>query len=244
MLRCTLSKFVRSPLRVLRNGFYKVFIGPARYAKGDDYDAERYWRDRFGRHGLSLQGAGDEGLSEEDNRRAYEAAARQLADVCRQEGVDLARACVLEIGVGTGFYTQWLAGAGVARYVGLDITDALFPSLAARHPGFRFIKQDVTQQAVEGKFDAVFMIDVIEHIVTEEKLTAAMEHVKACLAPGGVFFLTGVQQRHGKSLFYVYCWAPDDIRKRFEGYDCKGPIPYFANNLMIFRKPAQVKTAS
>jgi len=238
LLRNMVAKFLRNPLLVIRNAVYKLTVGRLKYAKGDDYDAERYWRDRFDKYGLSLQGAGDEGVDAEGNRRAYEAAIRQLADLCRQEGVDFARASVLEIGVGTGFYTQWLEQAGVTRYVGLDITDTLFPALTAKHPGFRFIKQDVTQQAIAGTFDAVFMIDVVEHIVTEEKLTAAMEHVKGCLAPGGVFFLTGVQQRHGKSLFYVYCWVPEDIRKRFDGFPCKGPIPYFGNNLMIFRKPA------
>lgn len=236
MLKYAISRLLRNPFIFIRNALYKTLIAPLKYSHGDDYDAGRYWRDRFAKHGTSLRGPGDEGLSEEDNRKAYDEAGRLFIELCAREGIDFENAVVLEIGVGTGFYTGLLRQAGVRKYFGVDITDVLFPGLSEEYPDFEFTRKDVTSDGIEGKFDLIVMMDVVEHIVNESKLTSTMENIKGCLSEGGVFILSGIREKAKKHLFYNYSWPPDEIIQRFPGYDVKGPIPFRENNLMIIRK--------
>lgn len=174
-----------------------------KYGAGNDYDAAKYWHDRFSKYGLSLKGAGNEGISEEENEKIYAEAAKVFTDLCRKEDIDFHNVSVLEIGCGTGFYTQLLHDLGVKSYTGVDITDVLFPKLRKKFPRFKFIKKDVTSDKLEGKYDLIIMIDVIEHIVKESKLSFAMENVKNCLSHNGVFIVTPIMKVSKKQLFYL-----------------------------------------
>jgi len=151
--------------------------------------------------------------------------------------VDFPTARVLEIGCGTGHYTGLLADLGVSNYVGLDITDVLFPELHERFPQFDFVKQDITTHRVDGKFDLIVMIDVIEHIVEDEKLSSAMEHVKDALAPSGVVVLAPVMQKARDHLFYVRFWSLEELRERFPAHLIGDPKPFRAGGILTIRKP-------
>jgi len=219
--------------------FYKLLIAPLKYRSGNGYDARRYWQDRFERYGFSLKGVGDEGLSEAENEKMYKEAGRVFLDMCRREGVDFSSARVLEIGCGNGFYTGLLAGQGVSRYTGVDITDVFFPELRKRHPGFEFRRLDVTADKLDGEFDLVVMIDVIEHITEADKLRAALEQVKTCLAAGGVFVVAPVLERGRRSLFYVRFWGREDIQKSFGGCSQGESVPFRYSRMLAIRKPIQ-----
>lgn len=232
-----LSKLRNDPFGFVRRAFYKLFIAPLKYRSKNGYDAQRYWRDRFEKYGLSLRGVGDEGLSEEENRKMYEEAGRNFLSLCQQEGIDFPSVSALEIGCGSGFYTGLLAEQGVGRYTGVDITDVFFPELCQRHPGFEFRRLDVTRETIAGKFDLVAMIDVIEHITDEGQLAAAFEHVKQCLAPGGLLVLAPVSARGRRSLFYVRFWELDDIKSSFHGYRFSELLPFRYSNMVAIRKP-------
>ena len=236
MLPYFLRKFIRNPFLTTRNAIYKVFIAPLRYRRGRGYDAEGYWRDRLSKYGMSLQGVGDEGLSEEENRREYEAAADAFRALCREEGLNLQEAAVGEIGVGTGFYADVLAGAGVKSYVGTDITEVLFAGLKEKHPTFTFLRRDITAEAMDGEYDLVVMMDVVEHIVEEEKLEAAMRHVRGAIKQGGVFILSGVREETRRFLFHYHGWSAGDILKHFPGCAHKGPMRYRNNYVLVIRR--------
>ncbi len=208
-----------------------------KYRTKDGYDAARYWGDRFARYGTSLKGVGDEGLSEQNNRAMYEKASTAFLDLCRQEGINIAGARVLEIGCGNGFYTGLLKEQGASNYLGLDITDALFPTLAERFPDFRFIRRDITADTLEGEFDLILMIDVIEHIVSEEKLDFAIHNVQRCLAANGRFIVAPVTAQGRHSLFYVRFWTVEDIKKRLSVCQFGEPKPFRDDSLLIARKP-------
>lgn len=201
MLKDILSRFKKDPLDFIRRALYKTIIGPLKYGEGNDYDAARYWRDRFSKYGQSLSGAGDEGQSEEENEKMYAEAAKVFTDLCRKEGVDFQSVSILEIGCGTGFYTQLLHNLGVKSYVGVDITDVLFPELRKKFPQFRFVRKDITSDKIEDMFDLIVMIDVIEHIVKESKLSFAMENVKNCLLANGNFIVSPIMDLSKRHLF-------------------------------------------
>lgn len=220
------SNLKTAPLGFVKRGLYKTMIGPIVYGQGDDYDAGKYWSERFSKYGQSLQGVGNEGISEQENERAYAEAAKLFLDVCHREHIDFQSARVLEIGCGTGFYTQMLYSLGVRKYLGVDITDVLFPVLRKRFSQFNFVKKDITIDKIEGEFDLIVMIDVIEHIVKHSKFTAAMKNIKSCLAPQGVFVVAPLAEVKRKELFYVNFWAVDNLQTEFTGHSFGGLVPF------------------
>jgi 2-polyprenyl-3-methyl-5-hydroxy-6-metoxy-1,4-benzoquinol methylase len=208
-----LGKRTRNPFGFLRRVIEKAILGPRRYGRGDDYDAAAYWRDRFDKYGQSLRGAGHEGLSEDVNRDMYEEAAKVFADLCRKESLDYSSARVLDIGCGNGFYAGLLSGLGVREYSGLDITDVLF--------------------------ELILMIDVVEHIVTEPKLSRAMANVKRVLAPGGLFVISGLRETGRRKLFYVRSWSLEEIIKEFPGYQIGEAVAFRDSTIIPIRKPKE-----
>lgn len=235
-MREVLSKLRRHPVGTVVRGLQKTVLDRRRYGTGAGYDASRFWSDRFSRYGTSLKAAGDDGLSEAENRAMYAEAARVFTEVCLSEGVDFQNARVLEIGCGTGSYARVLQDLGVRSYVGVDITDVVFPELWKAYPDFEFVQRDITAEGVEGTFDLVFMIDVLEHIVEPDRLTRAMENVSDALAEEGVLVLAPLLEESRRHLYYVRFWSIEDIRARFPGYTIGEPRPFRMGNIVAIRK--------
>jgi SAM-dependent methyltransferase len=235
-MREVLFKLRRHPVGTVVRGLQKTVLDRRRYGTGAGYDASRFWSDRFSRYGTSLKAAGDDGLSEEENRAMYAEAARVFTEVCLSEGVDFQNARVLEIGCGTGSYARVLQDLGVRSYVGVDITDVVFPELRKTYPDFEFVQRDITAEGVEGTFDLVFMIDVLEHIVEPDRLTKAMENVSDALAEEGVLVLAPLLEESRRHLYYVRFWSIEDIRARFPGYAIGEPRPFRMGNIVTIRK--------
>ena len=213
-----LRRLLRDPLGTAARAWHKLVIAPRRYAIGDDYDAARYWEERFRRHGPSLASVGDEGMSEAEIRAAYASQAGEIFGMLERAGVGIAGSRLLEIGCGNGYYAEQLRARGLAQYQGLDITDAFFPLLREKFPGFRYVRGDITADKIEGEFDVVLMVDVIEHIVTEDKLRSALANVGAMTARGGVLVLAPVAPRGRRSLFYVRFWSQDEVVGALPGF--------------------------
>jgi SAM-dependent methyltransferase len=234
-----LSRFAKDPLGFIKRVFYKLFIGPVKYGKGNDYDAARYWDDRLGKYGDSLKGAGDEGKSDTDNLAEYELDKRLFLEKCDREHVDYKNTSVLDIGCGTGFYTDILMRMGIKNYTGVDITDTLFDKHHKNFPDFKFIKKDFTAEKHEGKYDLIIMIEVLEHVINDDKLSVAMDNVKNCLAENGIFIVSSIWKKGGKHMFYVRKWTLDEIKQRFEGYQISEMTPFRSSNMISIRPPAK-----
>lgn len=218
-MRDALRRFLRRPVGTLARAFDKLLIAPRRYAVGDDYDAARYWEDRFRKHGPSLASVGDEGMNETEIRSAYGSQAGEVFAMLERAGIALAPARLLEIGCGNGYYAERLRERGVTRYQGMDITDAFFPLLRERFPGYDYAKGDISAVSLAGAFDVVLMIDVIEHIVTGAKLDSALANVSAMTARGGVLALAPVAPRGRRSLFYVRFWSESEVLRALPGFE-------------------------
>lgn len=231
-----LLKLRNNPWGLVKRALYKTIIGPFKYGKGDDYYAFRYWHDRLSKYGASIVGVGDEGLSEKENESSYGEDIKVFLDVCRREGIDFNSVAVLEIGCGNGMYTRELHALGVKQYTGIDITDVLFNRLTRQFDQFGFVRKDISEDKIEGKFDLIAMISVIEHIVNDKKLDFAVENIKECLSDKGVLIVgpvTAVNKRH---LFYMKSWSLENMKKRFSGYTSGKPVPFRRDFLMTIRK--------
>lgn len=230
------SKFKKNPLGFIKRVLYKLIIGPLKYSTGDDYKACKYWHDRFSKYGQSIRGSGDEGLSEEENKKMYTEAAKVFTDLCQKQKINFKNVSVLEIGCGSGFYTGLLYNLGVRNYLGVDITDVLLPELKEKFPKFRFNKKDITSDKIKGKFDLIVMIDVIEHIVNEVKFSCAMENIKNCLSERGMFIIAPIMRVSKKRLFYIRLWSLQDIKQKFSGYIFGELLPFRNNHIFTIRK--------
>ena len=214
------ERVARGPMGLVARVVYKLTLGRVKYGRGSDYDAERYWTDRFKKAGFSLRGPGHEGLSEEANRNMYMEAAEHFTQFCEEQGITCDNKRVLEIGCGNGFYTNLIAQLSpTVDFTGIDITDVLFPVLKNRHPSFKFIKADVTEPWQDlGPFDVIVMIDVLQHIVTDDRFRTTMANIKRWLTPGGTFIVGPIASVGRKELFYVRWWSVRSLRQAFQGY--------------------------
>jgi len=68
------------------------------------------------------------------------------------------------------------------------------------------------------------MIDVIEHIVTEEKLAFAMQNIQFCLKKNGILMLSPIMKSSKKRLFHLHSWTLSDIK------------PHFSETAFLFRE--------
>lgn len=234
-----LQSFLRNPLGFVGRAVYKATIGRWKYASGAGYDAERFWGDRFRKHGLSLVGPGHDGYSPEENERSYREAAEVFIGVCREAGIDLAGSRVLEVGCGTGFYAGVFRSANVAEYHGVDITDVLFADLRQQFPGFHFHKVDIAGGSlpIDKTFTLITMIDVAQHIVSRERLHAALDAVDRHLAPGGRFIVTTeIERKPAFHAFYETQWVLEDLSERLAGWSFGRPRPFRDKHIVCATK--------
>lgn len=234
-----LTKLSKHPLAALRRACYHLTVGRLRYSRGKDYDARRFWSDRFDRYGLTLTAVGDEGLSEEENRRRHEAARALILDHCMELDINLASTRVLDIGCGTGFFAEAMRFAGCTDYTGVDITDVLTKQLEQDYPEYAFlcmdITSDITSEEVRGTYDLILMVDVIQHILSPEKLGVAIANAVTCLADGGTLILAPVGKTSNRVplLYFVRTWSLDEVMGHIGAAAGVGKMPYRDNTFML-----------
>jgi SAM-dependent methyltransferase len=242
MAGSVIRNFLQSPLKYPLLVFRKLFIYPFRYRKGEGYQAARYWDERLKKYGTGLKGVGEEGRSEADNQKRYERVCGVFREVCKSVMQQPASVRVLEIGCGTGRMTRVLYDLGVQQYRGIDITDALFPELerAFHDRAYTFHRADLTRDFIEGSYDVVVIIDVIEHIVEDERFRFGMENLKRVLVPGGRLIIAPLVAQNKKIQFYERHWSKADLEAHFEGWrasDLRVWEPGFSE-IAVFEKPA------
>jgi SAM-dependent methyltransferase len=154
----------------------------------------QYWEARaarFGRVAAGLPAVCSYGMprlyNEAIHACQYRALARHLAAY---------RGCsILDVGCGVGRWSLQLARRG-NRVVGVDLSPTMIE--VARENAARegadcdFRVADVTQLALATRFDAIFAVTVLQHVVADDLFDASLRNLAEHLKPGGTMVLLEV----------------------------------------------------
>jgi len=157
------------------------------------YRPREFWERRL-REQFDLRGTGETGLSLAYNRACYDLRRRQLQRVLRREGIVVRGKRVLDVGCGTGFFTEFYLQNG-ALVTGLDITAASVDRMRDRFRNARFVLADVSESPPDGRFDVINAFDVLYHVTDPWRWTQALHHLAGALNPGGALLITDVFDR-------------------------------------------------
>lgn len=100
---------------------------------------------------------------------------------------DRVQGAVLEVGCGIGTFTRRIVNApGVTRVVSIDISEAAVARCRAAVTSPILDLRTADVRDVEGRFDLVVCMNVLEHIEDDR---GALGHMLGLVAPGGTLFL-------------------------------------------------------
>ena len=147
------------------------------------FDTRKYWTERHESLNGSIRSVGHIGLSEAQNRQDYainadHVRAALLAKFPRPQGHVL-----FDAGCGTGLVSAVCAELGF-RVIGADFSEAAVRQAQTRVPGGTFTAQPFDQAQLE-PVDAILCLDVLFHIVDDDKWRRGLETLARFLKPGG-----------------------------------------------------------
>jgi SAM-dependent methyltransferase len=158
----------------------------------DVFDPKAYWETRLAKN-PGLTGVGYAGLGNRYNEWLYKVRRRIfLREVGSLPG-RWEEAEVLDVGSGTGFYTQRWKEIGVRSITGSDLTDISISRLQQEFSGEKFIRLDIGASLAELptlRFNAISAFDVLFHITDDQRYETAISNVHTMLKPGGWFIFS------------------------------------------------------
>jgi SAM-dependent methyltransferase len=160
-----------------------------------NYQPREFWDQRLSEQ-FDLRGTGETGLSLRYNRACYALRRSVLDRTLREAGMDPRDMSVLDVGCGTGFFTAYYLERG-ARVTGLDIAPTAVTRLSERHPEARFMLGDVSEVAIEDRYDVVNAFDVLYLITDDAKWETAVRHLARAVGSRGAILLTDTFAEHG-----------------------------------------------
>ncbi len=152
------------------------------------YRPSEFWEQRLSEQ-FDLRGTGETTMGVAYNRACYQLRREVLDAALAAAGVDPRGRRVLDVGCGTGFWTDYYLQRG-ADYTGVDIAPSSVKRLAERYPNARFVHADMSEAEVAGAFDVVNVFDVLYHITDDARFEAALTRCARAVAPGGLLLVT------------------------------------------------------
>ena len=156
------------------------------------FDPRAYWEERLER-AKGLEGVGYVGLGHAFNTWMYRVRRHVFKRVVRSH-VSLSReASVLDVGSGTGVYLRLWKELGALRISGCDITETAVARLGEELPDVDLFRMDISEghTKLNGTYDAVSCMDVLFHVVEEDRFDRAIANLARALKPNGLLFISG-----------------------------------------------------
>ena len=152
------------------------------------YRPREFWEQRLSDQ-FDLRGTGETSMSAAFNDACYALRREVLVRALADARIDVRGRSVLDIGCGTGFWTDFYTAAG-AVYTGVDFVETSVQRLRQRFPDCTFLHGDVSELDLPGMYDVVNVFDVLYHITDDARFDAALRRVAGAVKPGGLLLLT------------------------------------------------------
>lgn len=155
------------------------------------FNPDSYWDDRL--HKIKgLEGVGFKKLGPSFNKWAYKVRKQVFLKQVKALGATLEKANVLDIGSGTGFYIQIWRELGAKKITGVDITPTAVSNLKTTFPENDFFLSDIgavdfNKGGQYGTYDQVSCMDVLFHIVDDQRFEQSVANIASVIKPGGHF---------------------------------------------------------
>jgi 2-polyprenyl-3-methyl-5-hydroxy-6-metoxy-1,4-benzoquinol methylase len=153
----------------------------------ESFDPNRYWEQRL-TASYSLGSVGWSGLGESFNRWMYAVRERVFSHVVGESIDGPPDLRVLDVGSGTGFYLDAWRKLGIRDLSGSDLTATAVARLRAAFVDTPIHQLDIggdPEQLPDERYDAISIIDVLYHVVDDQRYAQAFHNLSTLLKPGG-----------------------------------------------------------
>jgi SAM-dependent methyltransferase len=164
------------------------------------YDPVQYWNTLSGVK-MRLSEVGWPNWTEAYNSARYRLSLEQVSNVL-DEFFPGAPRRILELGCGVGFWTDALLRRWPeSRYTGVDLSRPAVEHLRARYAGTAgtsFVRSDVAEFSAEEPADLLVCLEVLLHIVDDDRWRLALGTIGRSLAPGGIALISDPISMHSR----------------------------------------------
>lgn len=203
-----------------------------------------YWEERLREH-WGLDGVGSLAYGRHYNAWLYRVRRRAFREIVARLRIDLARARVLDVGCGTGFYLGLWRELGARRVAGLDFSPTAIARLRDDFPGVDLREADIADSPPPfgtADFDVISAFDVLFHIVDDQRYGAALRNIASLLPPGGLFLSSEPFPREAASQYLDYWKARTlgEVESELNrvGFDVVARVPVF----VLMNAPVDVRS--
>lgn len=155
------------------------------------FNPDDFWQSRLTKV-EGLEGVGYAKLGKPFNIWGYKVRKEAFYNIISPLKYNFKEAEVLDIGSGTGFYIAIWNALQAKQVTGLDITEVAVENLKTKFPEHEFIQLDIGDEigklkATLGHKDFISAMDVLFHIVDDQRFDRAVHNIASLLKPGGYF---------------------------------------------------------
>lgn len=202
-------------------------VESARVTKPDFIaDPIEFWDRRHAGLGPWRSG-GDRGISGEENFEFYAYRLGRIIELVRRHAGAERGHRILDAGCGRGHFSHGLARSG-HRVTGIDTSPTAIEWASDNGPG-RFAVAGLAEHRPTELFDVVICIDVLFHILDDDKWRASLAGLCRAAAAEAVLIVTDVFPRARYATHdYIVHRAADDYRAALAAHDfaCAETVPY------------------
>jgi len=156
-----------------------------------DYKPATYWERLHEQP--SLRGVGQSGLPEELNRWLFHIGRRNVLRFLERHAIlRPPPGLVYEVGAGIGYWTDLWYRLGASRVDGCDLVPIAVDRLNDRFPTSHFSVGDISVPGVapfDGSYDFVTVMNVLLHILDDDRFYQGARNSAAIVRPGGSLLL-------------------------------------------------------